>query len=63
MPNAPLAVPPKAAFQMLGVGTTKGYQLMNSGQLDAFKIGRATRITTESVHAFVARSIAEQRAA
>lgn len=58
-----VAVRPKVGFDMLGVGTTKGYELINSGELEVFKIGRATRITTASINAFVARRLSEQRAA
>lgn len=58
-----IAVPTKTGFEMLGVGTTKGYELINSGELEVFKIGRATRITTASINAFVARRLSEQRAA
>jgi excisionase family DNA binding protein len=47
----PLAVAPKTAFAALGIGTTKGYELIASGRLKAIKIGRATRITTESIRA------------
>lgn len=56
----PIAVTPKVGFDLLGVGVTKGYELINSGELEAFKIGRATRITTSSIEAFVARRVAEQ---
>lgn len=59
----PISVPPKVCFDALGVGVTKGYELINSGELEAFKIGRATRITTSSIEAFVGRRLAEQRAA
>jgi hypothetical protein len=53
----PLAVSPQAAFAAIGVGTTKGYELIRDRELEVFKIGRATRITTESVRAFVARQL------
>jgi len=53
----PIAIPPKDAFAAIGVGVTKGYELINSGELETFKIGRATRITTASVRAFVARQL------
>jgi excisionase family DNA binding protein len=59
----PLALPPKAAFAAIGVGTTKGYELINSGELETFKIGRSTRITTDSVRDYVARRLAEQQEA
>lgn len=52
-----IAVPPLTAFAMLGIGTTKGYELINAGELDAFKIGRATRITTASIRDYVARQL------
>lgn len=58
-----IAVPPKTGFEMLGVGTTKGYELINSGELEVFKIGRATRITTASIAAYVQRRLVEQKAA
>jgi len=59
----PIAVPPKAAFAAIGVGVTKGYELINSGELETFKIGRATRITTASVKALVEKRLAERVAA
>ena len=59
----PLALPPKAAFAAIGVGITKGYELINSGELEAFKIGRSTRVTAESVKAYVARRVEASREA
>lgn len=50
----PLLVTPKAAFAALSIGITKGYELMGSGDLEAVKIGRATRITWQSVKRLVA---------
>lgn len=59
----PISIPPKDAFAAIGVGVTKGYELINSGELDAFKIGRATRITMASIESFVARRMADARLA
>jgi len=59
----PIAVSPRAAFAAIGVGVTKGYELINSGELEVFKIGRATRVTTKSVEAFVEKRLAEREAA
>lgn len=56
-----LAVTPNQAFAMLSVGVTKGYELINAGELEVFKIGRATRITTESIRAFVVRQLEVNR--
>lgn len=55
-----LAVAPKVGFDMIHVGTTKGYELINAGELETFKIGRSTRITVASIEAYVARRLAEQ---
>lgn len=57
--RSPLAVTPRQAFESLGVGTTTGYKLINTGELEAFKIGRATRITMASIEGYVARRLAE----
>lgn len=59
----PLALPPKQAFAAIGVGITKGYELIATGDLETFKIGRSTRITTESLRAYVARQLEAQREA
>jgi hypothetical protein len=53
----PLAIPPKDAFAAIGVGVTKGYELLAAGELQSFKIGRATRITTASIREYVARQV------
>ncbi|GGC31196.1 hypothetical protein GCM10011371_18300 [Novosphingobium marinum] len=57
----PLAVPPKKGFDMLGVGVTKGYELINSGELESFTIGRARRITTASIEALIDRRLADSK--
>ncbi|WP_209348704.1 helix-turn-helix domain-containing protein [Pontixanthobacter sp. CEM42] len=59
----PIALSPKDAFASIGVGTTKGYELIANGDLSAFKVGRATRITTESVRSYVARQLQAQQEA
>ena len=55
----PLAVSPKRACVALDYGLTKIYDLINSGELEAFKDGRSTRITTASIKNYVARRRAE----
>ena len=51
-------IKPAEAFTAIGVGLTKGYELINEGELKAVKIGRSTRITVDSVREFVARRLA-----
>ncbi len=58
----PLALRPKDAFAAIGVGITKGYELINSGELETFKIGRATRITAESLRSYVERQLMREAA-
>lgn len=59
----PIAIRPKEAFAAIGVGVTKGYELLAAGELDSFTVGRARRITTASIEAYVARQIQFARAA
>lgn len=59
----PLAIPPKAAFDALSIGVTKGYELIASGDLETFKVGRATRVTTESIRAYMQRQLEQRQAA
>jgi hypothetical protein len=49
----PIAVAPRDAFAAISVGNTKGYELINDGILEAFKIGRSTRVTWSSVKRLV----------
>jgi hypothetical protein len=57
----PLAVAPNVAFRLIGVGITKGYELIGSGELRSFRIGRARRITMDSIRALIAKKLAEAR--
>ena len=43
------------ALQMLGIGRTKLYALLGEGEIEAIKIGKATLVVVESLHAFVER--------
>jgi excisionase family DNA binding protein len=51
----PLAVSPRQACLLLGIGTTRLYELIRDRELVAYHEGRARRITMESIHARVAR--------
>ena len=45
----PLLVDANRAMAMLSVGRTTFYQLVNTGELDTFLIGKARRITVLSI--------------
>ncbi len=51
----PICVRVNDAARMIGVGRTKLYELISSGELESIKIGKATRITTASLHKLVER--------
>lgn len=51
----PLAVSPRQACLLLGVGNTRLYQLIGAGELVSYNEGRARRITTASIRERVAR--------
>lgn len=52
----PITVKTKVAFDAIGIGVTRGYELIRSGDLEAIKIGRSTRITWASVKRLVANA-------
>ncbi|MFN4135190.1 MAG: helix-turn-helix domain-containing protein [Novosphingobium sp.] len=43
------------AARMIGVGRTKLYELIASGEIQVIKLGKSTRITTASLHELVMR--------
>ena len=51
----PICVRVNDAARMIGVGRTKLYELISSGELETVKIGKATRVTTASLHELVRR--------
>ena len=50
----PLLVPAGDAFRALGIGRTKGFELIRDGHLIARKIGSRTGVEAESIRSFVA---------
>ena len=52
----PICVRVNDAARMIGVGRTKLYELISSGELETIKIGKATRITTASLHELINRN-------
>lgn len=54
----PLAVSPRQACRLLGVGNTRLYQLIGVGELVSYRDGRARRITFKSIRRRIARLVA-----
>lgn len=52
-PVEPICVRINDAARMIGVGRTKLYELISCGELETVKIGKATRITTASLHELI----------
>ena len=51
----PICVKVNDAARMIGVGRTKLYELIASGEIEVVKLGKSTRITTASLHKMVMR--------
>jgi excisionase family DNA binding protein len=51
----PILLTVRDAAQLLAIGRTSVYQLIADGELEVIRIGRAARIPTAAVHAFVRR--------
>ena len=54
-PVEPICVRVNDAARMIGVGRTKLYQLIATGEVEMVKIGKATRVTTASLRELVGR--------
>lgn len=50
----PLAYQLEQAFRLLGIGRSKGFELINTGELDSYTVGRRRYITRKALEAFVA---------
>jgi hypothetical protein len=59
---APLVVKPKDARIMLSCSQERLYQLLNAGELQSFKDGRARKITVESIKAYIKRGVENDKA-
>ena len=57
----PLAVKPRVAWQMLQCSNTRGYELLNRGELQSFRDGDSRKITVESIKNYIARRLAAER--
>jgi excisionase family DNA binding protein len=55
LPVEPICVKVNDAARMIGVGRTKLYELIASGEIEAIKLGKSTRITAASLHELIMR--------
>ncbi len=55
-----LFVSPEQAFEMLGVGRAKGYQMIKAGELPSIKIGRLRRIPVAQLREWVETRVDEE---
>jgi hypothetical protein len=55
--GTPLVVKPKTAWMMLACSNTRGYELLNAGELESFLDGRSRKITVDSIHRYIARHL------
>jgi excisionase family DNA binding protein len=53
----PLAISPRQACRLLGIGNTRLYELIAAGELVSYHEGRARRITMASIRARHARQL------
>ena len=53
----PLVVKPKIAWKMLACGNTRGYALLNSGELKSFLDGRSRKITVNRSSGYIDRRL------
>ena len=55
------ALNPQETGLALGVCTSTVYELLKSGELDSFKVGRARRIPRTSIRSFIHRNTVDRR--
>ena len=60
---APLLVKPTAAMTMLCVSRAKLYEILNRREIESFKEGKSRLIIVASIHNYIARKLAAEKAA
>jgi hypothetical protein len=55
-----LGVPFKQGCKIIGVGPTRGYELMNSGEIESYRDGKSRKLVFASLKAYVDRQIAAE---
>jgi len=57
-----LALPAKKAAPFIGVGMTRLYELINSGEIESYRDGKARKVVVASLKAYVERQVAAEAA-
>jgi hypothetical protein len=60
--NDKVSASPRETWKALSIGSTRGYELLGSGELVCYHEGKARRILVSSIRAYLARRLAEERA-
>ena len=55
----PLFLPLDDGFKVIGVGRTKGYELIDHGEIQMVKVGKKSLLTVASLKAFAAKLTAQ----
>lgn len=50
----PLAYQLEQAFRLIGVGRSKGFELINTGELASYTVGRRRYVTRKALEDFIA---------
>jgi excisionase family DNA binding protein len=58
-----LLLRPIEAAEAIGIGRSKIYELLASGELPSIRIGGSVRVPVEALRAWIARQVAEPREA
>jgi excisionase family DNA binding protein len=59
----PLAYRPAEALQVFPIGRTALYELLKTGEIESFRVGRARFIPRRSLVAYMDRQLSEEREA
>jgi hypothetical protein len=59
--NDKVSASPRETWEALSIGSTKGYELLGSGELVSYHEGKARRILVSSIRDYVARRLAAEK--
>jgi excisionase family DNA binding protein len=50
------------AVEVLAIGRSRFYELMNSGEIQTIRIGKSVRVTADALRQYVEKQVSEQSA-